>query len=246
MAAINGNNPWDYLPLDERQMRNSNENNKNKNNHLPLYDSKSVAKLRHYKRTSSRSQRLTTHCDRSIKDERLHVPLIYSGILRTEILSPRTSNCLEHNMTRLQELKLLELAAQFTTAYDTLTKLITTPFPFPLVQKTRTILFVWLFTLPLSLLKDTSAPWDSMIMIFILTYGFLGLEYVSIELDDPFGNDDNDFDNLEMAQRIYEDIYITLFDCDGYEAAENLRKTMSKKVLSTSSPSSRMSVAELT
>lgn len=29
-------------------------------------------------------------------------------------------------------------------------------------------------------------------MLFI-TYGFIGLEYVSMELDDPYGNDPNDF-----------------------------------------------------
>ena len=39
---------------------------------------------------------------------------------------------------------------------------------------------------------------------FFVTYGFVGLEYVSFELDDPFGDDDNDFDNLGMAQRVYE------------------------------------------
>jgi hypothetical protein len=33
----------------------------------------------------------------------------------------------------------------------------------------------------------------------VLTYGFMGLETVSIELDNPFGDDDNDFDNLGMA-----------------------------------------------
>jgi len=77
-------------------------------------------------------------------------------------------------------------------------------------------------------MKDAGAPWEDMIMIFFVTYGFLGLEYVSIELDDPFGDDDNDFDNLGMAQRVYEDIYMTLFDSDGEEAAEGLRKTMSK------------------
>jgi predicted membrane chloride channel (bestrophin family) len=32
-----------------------------------------------------------------------------------------------------------------------------------------------------------------------VTYGFVGLETVSIELDDPFGDDENDFDNLGMA-----------------------------------------------
>jgi predicted membrane chloride channel (bestrophin family) len=30
-------------------------------------------------------------------------------------------------------------------------------------------------------------------MVFVLTYGFIGLEVVAIELDNPFGNDPNDF-----------------------------------------------------
>merc|ERR1719491_1874590 len=125
-----------------------------------------------------------------------------------------------------EEFKLLGHVTEFTNGYNELNQLITTPFPFPLVQMTRTILFVWLFTLPLSLLKDAGIPWEDMIMIFFVTYGFLGLEYVSIELSDPFGDDDNDFDNLGMAQRVYEDVYMTLFDCDGQDAAESLREKM--------------------
>jgi predicted membrane chloride channel (bestrophin family) len=30
-------------------------------------------------------------------------------------------------------------------------------------------------------------------MVFLLTYGFVGLEVVAIELDNPFGRDPNDF-----------------------------------------------------
>lgn len=33
-------------------------------------------------------------------------------------------------------------------------------------------------------------------MVFLMTYGFVGLELVAIELDNPFGNDANDFDNM--------------------------------------------------
>merc|ERR1719491_1179874 len=127
-----------------------------------------------------------------------------------------------------EEFKLLGHVTEFTNGYHGLNQLISTPFPFPLVQMTRTILFVWLFTLPLSLLKDAGIPWEDMIMIFFVTYGFLGLEYVSIELSDPFGDDDNDFDNLGMAQRVYEDIYMTLRKTDGWKPAESLRNTISK------------------
>jgi len=171
--------------------------------------------------------RMNARPDRTVQDDALRAPLIYSCIIRSEILAPEKSNCLKRKLSGPEELRLLGHVTEFTSACHELIKLITTPFPFPLVQMTRTILFAWLFTLPLSLVDDAGAPWEDMIMIFFVTYGFLGLEYVSIELDDPFGNDDNDFDNLGMAQRVYEDIYMTLFDSDGQEAAESLRKTMS-------------------
>ena len=56
-----------------------------------------------------------------------------------------------------------------------------------------------MYTVPFALLSDPSNGFVHCIEIFILTYGFMGLETVSIELDDPFGDDDNDFDNLGMA-----------------------------------------------
>jgi len=75
-------------------------------------------------------------------------------------------------------------------------KFITTPVPFPLIQMTRTILCFYLFTIPLIFLKDSKAEnvVEHSLSVFMLTYGFMGLELVAIELDDPFGNDDNDFE----------------------------------------------------
>jgi len=199
-------NPWDFLPP---------ENIRTPHDHsIPVSEFKDFL-------------RKNKHHDRNKNDNALRAPLIYSGIIRASILLPQPSNGLNRPMTGQEELNLLGHATKFASAYHGLNKLITTPFPFPLVQKTRTILLAWLFSLPLALVHDAGDPFEEMIMIFFVTYGFLGLEYVSIELDDPFGNDDNDFDNLGMAQRVYEDIYMTLFDNDGKEAAESLRKTVS-------------------
>lgn len=84
------------------------------------------------------------------------------------------------------------------------------------------------------------------------------VEYVSIELDDPFGSDANDFDCLRMThvsyalasycafnsvlsfyltryysplswQAFFEDTYTTLLDVDGPEAADRLRLKMHVK-----------------
>mmetsp|Transcript_33193 Transcript_33193/g.39757 ORF Transcript_33193/g.39757 Transcript_33193/m.39757 type:complete len:206 (+) Transcript_33193:2-619(+) len=173
-------------------------------------------------------QRINSHKTRTLKENALRAPLIYSTIIRNEMLSPVKSKCLRRSMTGAEELKLLGHAKKFTAGYHGLLKLITTPFPFPLVQMSRTTLFVWLFTLPLTIVNVADAsPWGDMFMIFILTYGFLGLEYVSVEMSDPFANDDNDYDILVMGQRVYENISIALLDCDGQEAVENLRETMS-------------------
>jgi predicted membrane chloride channel (bestrophin family) len=63
-------------------------------------------------------------------------------------------------------------------------------------------------------------------MVFVLTYGFVGLEVVAIELDNPFGEDENDFNNSALAMTAYEDIYLTVADTDGAEWADKLRVRM--------------------
>jgi predicted membrane chloride channel (bestrophin family) len=59
----------------------------------------------------------------------------------------------------------------------------------------RTFMFLYVFTIPFVLLGDQSSIFAHCFMVFLLTYGFVGLETVSIELDNPFGDDPNDFDN---------------------------------------------------
>ena len=63
-------------------------------------------------------------------------------------------------------------------------------------------------------------------MVFLLTYGFVGLEIISIELDNPFGDDANDFNNSAMAMTAFEDTYLTILDIDGPEWTDKLRNRM--------------------
>ena len=60
----------------------------------------------------------------------------------------------------------------------------------------RTFLFLYVFTVPFVMLGDESSLFAHCFAVFLLTYGFVGLELVAIEMDNPFGDDDNDFDNL--------------------------------------------------
>jgi putative membrane protein len=99
-----------------------------------------------------------------------------------------------------QELQLLQFTTDIIAAYGDIMQYMTTPYPFPLVQMTRTILFFYIFTLPFALATDIQQTFPFLLIIFIITYGFVGLELISIEIDDPFGQDPNDFDVGAMAK----------------------------------------------
>ncbi|KAL3922165.1 MAG: hypothetical protein SGILL_002350 [Bacillariaceae sp.] len=103
----------------------------------------------------------------------------------------------------------------------------TTPVPFPLVQMARTLVMVYVFTLPLVFLGDGNSNfWEDCITTFLLTYGFLGLDTTAVELDDPFGDDANDFDVAAYAQFAIDDVIILIYDADGEEWADALRYKM--------------------
>lgn len=90
----------------------------------------------------------------------------------------------------------------------------------------RTFLFLYVFTIPFVLLQDNSTLFAHCFMVFLATYAFVGLELIAIELDNPFGDDDNDFDNSGLARTAYEDTYLTILDVDGPEWTDRLRRRM--------------------
>lgn len=164
------------------------------------------------------------HAVRTEYEENMRVPIRLAYLLRKLIKTQRTE--LGDPLVIGFELKLMGSVDSFMGGYYGMRKFLTTPFPFPLVQMARTFLFFYVYTVPFALLSDSSNAVAHCIVIFILTYGFMGLEYVSIELDNPFGEDDNDFDNLGMAYTAFEDTYLSILQVDGPEWTDRLRKRM--------------------
>uniref|UniRef100_A0A7S1BR48 Bestrophin homolog n=1 Tax=Corethron hystrix TaxID=216773 RepID=A0A7S1BR48_9STRA len=150
-------------------------------------------------------------------------PIILSVFLRTAISAHEDFGIELHVNERL---RLLQNNTDYIEKYHGLMKLISTPFPFPLLQMSRVFLFAWVLTLPFAVLHDLSKIGASVFVIFFMTFGFMGLEFVAMELDDPFGNDDNDLEIFGMSQVLYEDIYIFLYDIDGSEQGQLLRQVI--------------------
>ena len=86
-----------------------------------------------------------------------------------------------------ERFQLIELLNSYMSNYRDLLKLASTSLPFPLIQMARTFLFLWVFTIPFVLRGVIHEVYVGMLFVFFLTYGFIGLEIVSMKLMFPFG-----------------------------------------------------------
>jgi predicted membrane chloride channel (bestrophin family) len=102
-------------------------------------------------------------------------PLVLSIFIRTAISSHIES--LDSPLDVNVELKLLSCTSDFIAAYHGLMKLLSTPYPFPMLQMTRTFLFVWVFTLPFALANDIISFLPLLLIVFFCTYGTFGFRF---------------------------------------------------------------------
>ena len=112
----------------------------------------------------------------------MRIPIQMSYHLRDLIYNMNTSLDESDQIGPWQYGRLFGSVDAFMGGYYGIRKFVTTPFPFPLVQMARTFLFIYLITLPFALLD---AVQDNVVVhmavVFLMTYGFVGLETVSIE-----------------------------------------------------------------
>lgn len=165
--------------------------------------------------------RKLSHGRRSFIDENFRAPITFAHVLRQTIM--QHPEALGYKMAVNEYRDLLGLVGQFLDAFHGFRVLVFTPYPFPLVQMTRAFLLVWVYTLPMVLLKEYRL-WSSLLIVLLVTFGFVGIEYVSMALDDPTGDDTNDIDEHGMALLVYEDVYLAIYRTDGPQAAFSLQE----------------------
>ena len=172
------------------------------------------------------------HGPRTVSEENFRAPIVWTFALREALLKPRQNASIlaERDWHVNESLKLLQITSSFLTGFHGLKKLAVTPFPFPLIQLNRIFLFAWCFSLPLVLINENDQLIEILVLVFFTTFGFMGLEFANIELDDPFGDDPNDFPSTRWAESVYEDVYITIYKTDGYQSAMDLRARISERV----------------
>lgn len=81
-----------------------------------------------------------------------------------------------------------------------------TPMPFAYAVHLRRALIFYCFTLPFALVPRFG--WDTPLAVLLTSYIFFGIEEIGVEIEDPFGEDENDL----PLERICESIEKTLRD----------------------------------
>lgn len=200
---INQTLPWTIPEL------NGMEANDIKNNLLSITNAPSAA-------SSSNNRNYN-----AVWEDVLRVPIRIEYLLRKSVHS-NTIRLTEPIPIQL-ELKVFTSIDNFMNGYYNMRKFLTTPVPFPLIQMSRTLMFTYVFTVPFVMLSDKSSDFAHCFIVFLLTYGFMGLEMIAMELDNPFGDDANDLNLSALAAAAYDDVYLTILDVDGSKWRDKLR-----------------------
>ncbi len=79
-----------------------------------------------------------------------------------------------------------------------------TPMPFAYVVHLRRALILYCFTLPFGLVKDFG--WGTVLDTLLISYVFFGVEEIGVEIENPFGHDDNDLPLEKMCAMIESDL----------------------------------------
>lgn len=83
-----------------------------------------------------------------------------------------------------------------------------TPLPFAYVVHLRRALLIYCITLPFALLEPFG--WYTVLDVLLVAYIYFGIEEIGVEIEDPFGVDDNDLPLEAICQTIERNLLATL------------------------------------
>jgi putative membrane protein len=79
-----------------------------------------------------------------------------------------------------------------------------TPLPFAYVVHLRRALVLYCFTLPFALVE--AFGWATVLDVFLIAYVFFGIEEIGVEIEGPFGFDDNDLPLEQICDTIQRNL----------------------------------------
>jgi len=96
----------------------------------------------------------------------------------------------EGNLERWHARTIESYLAQLCESQGGLERICNTPIPFAYAVHTHQFLLLYLVTLPFTMV--VTYEFYSLVAVFIISFGLLGIDEAGVEIEDPFGLDDND------------------------------------------------------
>jgi putative membrane protein len=132
--------------------------------------------------------------------EKGHLPLIVARRMTEQLAEARQRGVIsDYVMIELD--RNVQLLVDYLGACERIHR---TPLPFAYVVHLRRVIIVYCYTLPFALL-DTFG-WGAVLVTLLLAFAFFGIEEIGVEIEDPFGLDDNDLPLERFCQRIEQDL----------------------------------------
>jgi putative membrane protein len=115
-----------------------------------------------------------------------HLPLAIATRITSQLRNARDQGLLSDIvLTSLDQN--VQLLMDYIGACERIHK---TPIPYAYMVHVRRALIMYCGSLPFALVKDFG--WTTVPVVVLLAYVFLGIEEIGVEIEDPFGEDDND------------------------------------------------------
>jgi putative membrane protein len=80
-----------------------------------------------------------------------------------------------------------------------------TPMPFAYAVHLRRALVLFCFTLPFAMVEPFG--WTTVADVLLLSYTLFGIEEIGVEIEGPFGHDDNDLPLEDICETIHKNLY---------------------------------------
>lgn len=79
-----------------------------------------------------------------------------------------------------------------------------TPMPFAYMVHLRRALIIYCFSLPFALLDKYG--WGTLLIVLIISYTMFGIEEIGVEIENPFGSDENDLPLERLCEMISKNV----------------------------------------
>jgi putative membrane protein len=129
-----------------------------------------------------------------------HVPLAIAARISSTLRDAARDGLL----TDYQHMQLDAFVAQLVDYLGACERIVKTPLPFAYVVHLRRALILYCFTLPLALVSMFG--WATILVTLLIAYVLFGIEEIGVEIEDPFGDDDNDLPLEQISQTIEKNI----------------------------------------